>query len=111
MLETARRLRWELPPDFHDALSERIFAAARSLAAAVRMQGLKRARFDFDRTLDRLLTSRTLGFPLMLAVLAVVFWITIEGANVPSSMLATLLIDQAHPWLHGLAAAAGCRGG
>ena len=71
------------------------------------MQGLKRARFDFDRTLDRLLTSRTFGFPLMLAVLAVVFWITIEGANVPSSMLATLLIDQAHPWLHGLAAAAG----
>ena len=107
VLQSARRLRWELPADFHDALTERIFAAARSIAAAVRMQGLKRARFDFDRTLDRLLTSRTFGFPLMLAVLAVVFWITIEGANVPSSMLAALLIDTAHPWLHGLGAAAG----
>ena len=107
VLETARRLRWELPADFHDALSERIFAAARSIAEAVRMQGLRRARFDLDRTLDRLLTSRTFGFPLMLAVLAAVFWITIEGANVPSSMLAALLIDNVHPWLHGIGAAAG----
>ena len=107
VLETARRLRWELPADFHDALSERIFAAAGSIAAAVRMQGLRRARFDLDRTLDRLLTSRTFGFPLMLAVLAAVFWITIEGANVPSSMLAALLIDTVHPWLQGIGAAAG----
>src|SRR5690606_21753790 len=42
---------------------------------------------------------------LMLLILAVVFWITIEGANVPSSMLATLLLDTVHPWLKGVAAA------
>ena len=107
VLESARRRRWELPADFHDRLTERIFAAAREIAAAVGMQGLKRARFDFDRTTDRLLTNRWLGFPLMLAVLAVVFWLTIEGANVPSSMLAGLLIDRVHPWLNGLGAAAG----
>ena len=107
VLESARRLRWELPADFHDTLTERIFAAAREIAAAVGMQGLKRARFDLDRTMDRLLTNRWLGFPLMLAVLAAVFWLTIEGANVPSSMLAGLLIDRVHPWLNGLGAAAG----
>jgi ferrous iron transport protein B len=33
----------------------------------------------------------------MFLVLAVIFWITIEGANVPSSMLAALLIDNFHP--------------
>ena len=43
----------------------------------------------------------------MLAILAAVFWITIEGANVPSGMLATLLIDTAHPWLKGLGDAVG----
>ncbi|MCY4599570.1 MAG: ferrous iron transport protein B [Acidobacteria bacterium] len=107
VLETARRLRWELPADFHDTLTERIFVAAHEISAAAGMQGLKRARFDIDRTMDRLLTNRWLGFPLMLAVLAVVFWLTIEGANVPSSMLAAALIDGVHPWLHGLGAAAG----
>ncbi|MDA0709124.1 MAG: ferrous iron transporter B [bacterium] len=45
------------------------------------------------------MTSRTLGFPLMLLMLTVVFWLTIEGANVPSKMLATLLIDMTHPHL------------
>src|SRR5690606_31893580 len=43
--------------------------------------------------------------PLMLAILAVVFWLTIAGANVPSSMLATLLIDHGHALLKGAAAA------
>jgi ferrous iron transport protein B len=36
-----------------------------------------------------------------------VFWITIAGANVPSALLATLLIDQIHPLLLGFGAAAG----
>jgi ferrous iron transport protein B len=63
--------------------------------------------FDIDRRLDALLTSRWLGFPLMLAVLAAVFWITIEGANVPSAMLASMLIDGAHPWLVGVGDAMG----
>ena len=107
VLQAARRRRWELPADFQDAVTERTYAAAQELADQTRMRGLKRAGFDFDRTLDRLLTSRRLGFPCMLAILAVVFWITIEGANVPSGMLAALLIDTAQPWLKGLGAAAG----
>jgi len=102
VLDIARRLRWDLPADFHDAVAERAYEAAERICAAVQMRGLKKAGFDFDRTLDRLLTSRWLGFPIMLAILSVVFWITIEGANVPSSMLATLLIETAHPWLKAL---------
>ncbi len=41
----------------------------------------------------------------MLGLLTVVFWLTIAGANVPSSMLATLLIDRVHPLLKAAAAA------
>ena len=63
--------------------------------------------FSFDRKLDELLTSRIFGFPLMLFILAVVFWLTIEGANVPSSFLATILIDNGWGWLKGVSAAMG----
>ena len=92
-------LRWRLGPGFHDRIVEVMFAEAARIAQAVQTTGLRRAKFDLDRTLDRLLTSRWLGFPIMLLMLGVVFWLTIAGANVPSSMLATLLIDTVHPQL------------
>ncbi|MFC4078343.1 nucleoside recognition domain-containing protein [Salinithrix halophila] len=37
---------------------------------------------------DRIVTSKIWGYPIMFALLGAVFWITIAGANVPSSMLA-----------------------
>ncbi|MBQ2841135.1 MAG: ferrous iron transporter B [Oscillospiraceae bacterium] len=43
------------------------------------------------RKFDRLLTSRITGFPIMLVMLAIIFWITIEGANLPSSLLSQFL--------------------
>ena len=106
ILEVATRLRWELPSDFHDRVTERSYRAAEAIAAKVRVGGLKKVGFAFDRKLDELLTSKLWGFPLMLALLAIVFWLTIAGANVPSAMLASLLLDTVHPWLKGLAAAA-----
>ncbi len=107
VLDTASRLRWTLRADFHDALTARLYAAAESIAAAAQTRGLERVGLELDRRLDRLLTSRIFGFPLMLAILAVVFWLTIEGSNVPSQLLATLLVDMGHPWLVGLGAAVG----
>ena len=41
-----------------------------------------------DRRLDKILTSRFTGYPVMVGMLAVVFWLTITGANYPSQMLA-----------------------
>jgi ferrous iron transport protein B len=64
---------------------------------------VRRVRFDLDVTLDKWLTSPRTGFPLMVLLLGIVFWLTIAGANVPSAMLASVLIDTAHPWLRGLA--------
>ena len=107
LLEEARRHRWDLPTDFHDAIMERTYAAAEELAAKAHVRGLKKAGFNVDRTLDGLLTSRWMGFPLMLLILAVVFWITIQGANVPSAMIASFLLDTVHPWLKGVGGAVG----
>jgi len=43
-----------------------------------------------DRALDRLFTSRLTGFPIMLLLLLGIFWLTIEGANLPSAWLSGL---------------------
>ena len=44
-----------------------------------------------DRRIDRVLTGRIFGFPIMFALLAIIFWITIEGANYPSRLLSNVL--------------------
>ena len=107
ILSRAGSLRWDAGRDFHDDLVESIYTdAARIADRAVTREG-QRGRFDLDRTIDRFVTSRWLGFPLMLLMLTVVFWLTIEGANYPSAMLATLLVDTIHPALKGGAAAIG----
>ncbi len=57
--------------------------ADRICAAAEKGSGLS-AR---DRRLDRLLTGKWTGIPIMLLLLAAVLWITIAGANYPSQWL------------------------
>ncbi|WMJ88913.1 ferrous iron transport protein B [Anaerocolumna sp. MB42-C2] len=71
-------------------------------------------KMNRDRILDNYVTSRIFGIPLMLLVLAVIFWITIYGANIPSAMISktlfyvedklTLLFTllNAPQWLHGV---------
>ena len=43
-----------------------------------------------DRKIDKILTSRLLGYPVMILLLALVFWITITGANYISECLSAL---------------------
>lgn len=45
--------------------------------------------FERDRKIDRILTHKIWGIPIMAALLAVIFWITIWGANYPSELLST----------------------
>ncbi len=99
ILRAATRHRWKLRPGFHDALAENLHREATRIADRCVLTGIGKAGPEWDRRLDRWLTSRVFGFPLMLGVLAVVFWLTISGANVPSAMLATLLLDNVHPAL------------
>ena len=107
VLELAGQLRWGVGRNLHQALTETVYAEAARIADRAVSRDGERRRFDFDASLDRIVTSRVFGFPLMLLMLTVVFWLTIAGANVPSSMLATLLIDNVHPLLGNVAAAFG----
>lgn len=40
-----------------------------------------------DRKIDKILTSKKFGIPIMIMFLGIIFWITITGANYPSSLL------------------------
>lgn len=44
-----------------------------------------------DKKIDDILTSKKLGIPIMLLMLGLIFWITIQGANIPSQLLSNLL--------------------
>ncbi len=85
--------------------------AERICAGAVTVE--KKNRPSADNKLDRVLTSKLTGYPIMLLLLAVIFWITMVGANYPSSLLSkglffiqdrlTDLFTYLHApdWLHG----------
>ena len=40
-----------------------------------------------DRNIDKILTSKKFGIPIMILFLGIIFWITIIGANYPSQIL------------------------
>ncbi len=106
ILRAATRRRWSAGPGLGDAMAESLYREAAQVAGkCVARTG--RGPRRFERALDRWLTSPATGFPIMLGVLAVVFWMTIAGANVPSAMLATALIDRLHPALLDFGASAG----
>jgi ferrous iron transport protein B len=107
VLAAASAVRWRLPADFHDRIAQGIYDAAAGIAQRSMLTGVPRVRFDLDRALDRWLTSPVTGFPLMVLMLGVVFWLTIAGANVPSALLGELLVDHGHAWLRSGAAAVG----
>lgn len=72
-----------------DRIVKDIYSEAREIAAKVVQTG--NLKVDRDRKIDDLVTSKIWGYPLMLALLSLVFWLTISGANFPSALLADLL--------------------
>jgi len=107
ILAAARDLRWQIEGDFHEQIMEATFTEAASIADRAVTRPGEKPRFDLDRTIDRIVTSRWLGFPIMLLLFALIFWLTIIGANYPSKMIAELLIGKIYPFLLDIAAAIG----
>ena len=107
IISLASDLRWSLGEGFHDKLAESIYSDASKIADRVVTKDNATKRFNIDRSIDKILTSRAYGFPTMILILSVVLWITISGANVPSALLAVFFLDTIHPLLKGLAASIG----
>lgn len=91
--------RWNLPRNFHDRLTESIYGEANRIASSRTHRTGESTRMAFQRTLDKWLTNPFTGYPLMALIFTVVLWITIAGANVPSALLFTGLIEKGQPFL------------
>ncbi len=107
ILSMTNELRWKIGEDFHDHLAEGIYADASEIAESAVSKDSGKVRFRLDRKIDEIVTSKTWGFPIMFLLLGLVLWLTIEGANYPSAMLANILLDTVHPLLKDFAAILG----
>jgi ferrous iron transport protein B len=100
IIREAGTLRRSLAAGFREEVVSSIYGEVERVARrAVQDQGAR--PLELDQRIDRIVTSRLFGLPLMLVILAVVFWLTIIGANVPSAMIASALFaveDAAAAW-------------
>lgn len=96
-----------------DLITTAIFHRSETICRTV-VQKKEASPHCIEEHLDALLTSKRTGYPIMLLLLAFVFWLTITGANYPSRLLSSLftsleapltsLFVQLHApiWLHSL---------
>lgn len=98
---------------FREIIASKIVAMAEKIAS-ITVTTEKEEYNDLDRRIDRIVTSRSFGIPIMAGLLGFIFWITITGANYPSQAIAAFLfwIEErltglfmqfdAPTWVHGL---------
>ncbi|NLV51154.1 MAG: ferrous iron transport protein B [Clostridiales bacterium] len=89
---SGRRTALRLPKDDTGVnLTERIVTRLLDICERIAGQVITYDKDDYsarDRKIDKVLTSKISGIPVMIMLLCAVFWITITGANVPSGLLA-----------------------
>src|SRR5688572_32953196 len=108
IIREAGALRRSLAAGFRQEVVTSLYGEVERVARrAVRDEGSR--PLELDQKIDRIVTSRLFGLPLMLLILAVVFWLTIIGANVPSAMLASGLFA-VEDWAAALVASLGAPG-
>lgn len=96
---------------FRDTIVSRLVKTAEDICRGV-VDIQNRDYNKTDRKIDKYLTSKKFGIPIMILLLLGIFWITITGANVPSDLLANglfwiqdrltdfLLFVGAAPWVN-----------
>ncbi len=98
---------------FRDKIVYNLVSTAESICAKT----VKYKNRDYngsDTKIDRIVTSKITGIPIMICLLAFVFWLTITGANYPSQLLSDglfwigqkladlLVFLKAPDWLRGV---------
>ncbi|MCQ2440592.1 MAG: ferrous iron transport protein B [Clostridia bacterium] len=77
-----------------NAYKESIVSSIMSVAEDICKDTVKydKGRYaEFDKKADKILTGRLTGYPIMLLLLMFIFWLTVSGANYPSSVLSNWL--------------------
>jgi ferrous iron transport protein B len=90
ILDRAEALRPQLASGFRDEIVKSMYGEVERITQRAVRRGDAR-KWDLDQRIDRLVTSPIFGLPIMLLLLAAVFWLTIVGANVPSAWIASVL--------------------
>lgn len=113
----AKKLQAELNLNINkDSLREYISEMNYKQAKTIKDKFVKEdiKKINRDKKIDDIITSKIFGIPLMLLLLGIVFWLTIEGANYPSQLLSDILFSfqdkltelfnflGAPDWLHGI---------
>jgi len=88
-----------LGDSYRNDLVEAIYAQATTLINASVSTDFSARSFRVDRAIDRVVTHKIWGFPIMFLLLAAVLWITIIGANYPSQWLSDLFVGWLYPLL------------
>lgn len=113
ILARARQIGEALGGTVQDRIVTAIYRRAETVAAQV-VQAPPRPARGWEVFVDDLLTSRLLGYPVMLALLGLILWLTLAGANIPSTLLARLFLGLQDKltalcqltgvpeWLHGV---------
>ncbi len=99
ILNHAETLRPQLKEGFRDEIVKSLYSEAARISNRA-VHNTENKKWDLDQKIDRLVTSPWTGLPIMLLLLAGVFWVTIVFANIPSQMIATGLF-----WVEEKAAA------
>ena len=76
----------KLPENFNDILVSKIISESENIAKEITTHIDNSSKLK-ERKIDKILTSKKFGIPIMLAFLALIFWLTIVGANYPSQAL------------------------
>lgn len=74
-----------------EKISEQNYNYANNLKQKYVTEDLK--KINRDKKIDDIITSKIFGIPIMLMLLGIIFWITIQGANIPSRLLSNVLFD------------------
>ncbi len=90
MEEAAERIKARSEIDIREKMIGDLYRNAEDIAGAVVSVKSKSAHCR-ENKIDDMILSRRYGYPLMLLLLGTVFWLTIVGANVPSSWLGDAL--------------------
>lgn len=92
LVQRAKHLAGE---NIHDDIVASIYRSSHSICKTV-VSYNNREMLRRSEKLDNIFTSPIWGFPIMLTMLAAIFYLTIAGANIPSSLLA-----QFFGWIEG----------
>lgn len=86
LLLKARELISKSEKPFTDEIVSCIFITAEGIAAESVKKSCDR-KLSRDRKIDRILTGKLTGIPIMFVMLLGILWITVTGANYPSALL------------------------